>query len=75
MLKQFTKKRDICITKELLTKRPVMFVYKGQSSDQVTLKRQMIGHKLGEYSLTKKLGAKIHNSERKRKRKNKNKKK
>lgn len=35
------------------------------------------GHKLGEYAQTKKMGAKIHNSERSQKRKNrkKNKKK
>jgi len=26
----------------------------------------MIGHKLGEFSLTKKLGAKIHNTEKKK---------
>jgi len=41
----------------------------------ITLTHEMIGHKLGEFSLTKRIGARIHKTERNTKRKNKNKQK
>jgi len=68
-----TRKREIIITKELLLKRQPYYVYKGKSYDTITFTEKMIGHKLGEFSLTKKLGPKIHDSPRNRKRREKNK--
>jgi len=75
MQSKFTRNRDLIITTALLQKRRVLLVYKGKSFSKVTLTEKMIGHKLGEYSLTKKLGARIHNSARNIKKKNKNKQK
>jgi ribosomal protein S19 len=69
----FTKNRAECIKKVLLKKRPYVRIYNGKSHVLIQLKKKMIGHKLGEFSLTKKLGKKIHDSERSKKRKNKKK--
>lgn len=73
MLGTITRKRDMLINKALLLKRPTLLVYNGKSYAKVTLTTKMMGHKVGEFSLTKKLGSKIHDSTRNRKRKNKKK--
>jgi len=67
----FTRAREMKISKELLKIKRTLQVYKGKSSEAVFLTRRMIGHRLGEFSLTKKLGSKIHDSARNKKRKNK----
>lgn len=46
-------------------------VYNGKSFKKIFIKEGMVGHKLGEFVWTKKLGASIHNSDRNRKRKEK----
>jgi len=73
MLSSFTKNRDAVITKTLWLNRRIIHVHKGKSYTKVNMVHQMIGHKLGEFSLTKKLGAKIHIQKKKKKQKNKKK--
>jgi len=68
----FIKRRDMKITRRVIAKTPiVVYVHKGKSFSAVTLTRSRIGHRVGEFSLTKRLGARIHDSARNRKRKEK----
>jgi ribosomal protein S19 len=66
---QIIRNRDMIINKALLNKIEVLLVYKGKSFTKVTLKKKMIGCNAGEFSLTKRLGSKIHNSARNKKKK------
>lgn len=68
-----TRIRDLMITKNLLATKPTLSLYKGKSYSNIILTKRMIGHKIGEFSITKRLGAKIHDSTRNRKRRNRNK--
>jgi ribosomal protein S19 len=70
-----TQNRALIINKTLLKKTESILIYRGKSYNKIQLKRKLLGYKVGEFSLTKKLGAKIHDSQRNRKRKNKNKQK
>jgi len=70
-MSDFTRKRDMIISKELLAKKQTLQVYKGKSFKLILFMRKMIGHKLGEYALTKKIGANIHDSVRNNKKKKK----
>lgn len=72
---KFTK-RNTLITKKLLRKKPLFIVHSGkiETSIQIKPKYNMIGHHIGEYVITKKLGASIHDSEKNKKKKNKKKK-
>lgn len=68
-ISKFTRARETMITKKLLRKTRHQYVHEGKLFTNLELTRHMIGHKLGEFSFTKKIGAKIHNSARNRKRK------
>jgi small subunit ribosomal protein S19 len=46
-------------------------VYNGKKHKPLKITHKMIGQKLGQFVLTKKIGSSIHNSERNRKRKEK----
>jgi len=70
-MSKFTRKRTMVISKELLEKRRSLQVHKGKSFRLVEFHQKMIGHKVGEFSPTKNLGARIHDSVRNNKRKKK----
>jgi ribosomal protein S19 len=60
-----TTSRSSTITSGFVGK--VLAVHSGNKSKQVLITSDMIGHKLGSFSFTKKLGKSIHNSEHNRK--------
>jgi ribosomal protein S19 len=64
-----TKSRSSVIVDDFIGK--VISVYNGKLSKRVKIKEGMAGHLLGEFSITKKIGKSIHNSERNRKKKEK----
>lgn len=70
-MRNFIRRRDIRITRGLLKKTSILYVYKGKSFKEVALTRAKIGHLAGEFSLTKKTGTKIHNSKKNAKKKEK----
>lgn len=72
-LPKITVSRNTKITKIFLRKRPIARVYGGSSQNTqiITLERDMRGHCLGEFVLTKKIGNIIHDSARNKKRKKK----
>lgn len=49
----------------------IINVYDGKNFRGLHINKVMLGHRLGEFILTKKLGSSIHNSERNRKKKEK----
>lgn len=65
--------RNRLITKKLYQQRRFIYIDCGKLFKCVTLVPQMVGRKLGEYGVTKRLGATIHNSKRNEKRRNKGK--
>ena len=69
-------KRNIFITQNLVKRRRLLLIHGGmiKNSRKIKPKRLMIGHHVGEYVITKKLGSSIHDSERNKKKKNKKKK-
>ncbi|RYX79988.1 ribosomal protein S19 family protein [bacterium] len=69
LVKYKTKKRSQIITAELVGKN--IKVYNGKLYIPVLITAEMIGHKLGEFSLTKKIGSSIHLSEKNKKKKEK----
>jgi ribosomal protein S19 len=73
-LPKITTPRDIRITKQFLRTKSLARVYGGstEQTNIVTLVRDMRGHLVGEFSLTKKLGNSIHDSARNKKQKKKN---
>lgn len=48
-----------------------VYVYNGRLFQRKTITASMVGHKLGEFIWTKKLGAVIHQKEKKKKKKRK----
>jgi ribosomal protein S19 len=66
-----TRRRNFTVVPELIKKD--MFVYNGKKSIYIQPAKSHLGHKLGMFAPTKKLGKEIHDSERNRKRKNKKK--
>lgn len=64
-IKKKTRKRDQIITPELIGE--IIKVYNGKIYVTVVITEKMIGHKLGEFSLTKKIGSSIHLSEKNKK--------
>lgn len=67
-----TKSRSSMITEKMVG--IVMSIYNGKRYIPVMVVPKMIGHKLGEFSYTKRLGKSIHSSVRNKKKKNKMKK-
>jgi ribosomal protein S19 len=73
---KFTTPRSTVITKKLRRdRRASVSVYGGMSTAtyRITLRKDMRGHLVGEFALTKKIGKHIHDSARAQKRKNKKK--
>lgn len=72
-LPKITTPRDTIITRALLRKKSISRIYGGSSKNTLilNLSRDLRGHHVGEYSLTKKLGSFIHDSARNKKRKKK----
>jgi len=48
-----THSRSSTITRELISKK--MFIYNGKSYTEVVITEPMVGHKLGEFSYTRKI--------------------
>ena len=65
VLQKKTKKRDHTITPELVGE--IIKVYNGKVYITVVITEKMIGHKLGEFAITKKIGSSIHLSEKNKK--------
>lgn len=64
-----TKSRSSTIVYNFVNR--IISVYNGKTFKRIKIKENMIGHKLGEFVLTKNLGSSIHNSEKNRKKKEK----
>jgi small subunit ribosomal protein S19 len=64
-----TKSRSSTIVSNFVNR--IISVYNGKTFKRIKIKENMIGHKLGEFVLTKNLGSSIHNSEKNRKKKEK----
>lgn len=69
-VKYKTKRRGQVINIEMVGK--LFKVYNGKNYIPIQITGEMVGHKLGEFSLTKKIGSSIHLSEKNKKKKEKN---
>jgi len=70
-LTKFTRARDTRIDKQLLRNPQSLYIHCGKTFHALVKNRNAFGLHLGEFAITKKLGKRIHNSERNRKKKNK----
>lgn len=64
-----TKSRASTIVENFIGR--TIAVHNGKTSQHLVITEEMVGHKLGEFVFTKKIGKSIHNSEHNRKKKEK----
>lgn len=71
MVNYRTRQRSKTITEEFIGE--IIKIYNGKQYITIQITKNMVGHKLGEFALTKKLGSSIHQSEKNKKKKSKKK--
>lgn len=69
MISYKTRQRSKTITEEFVGE--TIKIYNGKLYITVKITKNMVGHKLGEFAITKKIGSSIHQSEKNKKKKKK----